>query len=88
MARNQVNRDALAILDGGRRDSSNIINTACYNFLGDPEIPLYIPAEKVRLTSVFQGIVSGHSIVLYWLKLLSVLVKLQLEVCNKTPRRS
>ncbi len=52
LARNQVNRDALAILDGGRRDSSNIINTACYNFLGDPEIPLYIPAEKVRLTSV------------------------------------
>jgi len=60
LARNQVNRDALAILDGGRRDSSNIINTACYNFLGDPEIPLYIPAEKVRLTSV-NGSTDGKS---------------------------
>ena len=62
LARNQVNRDALAILDGGRRDSSNIINTACYNFLGDPEIPLYIPAEKVRLTSV-NGSTDGKSTV-------------------------
>lgn len=52
MARNKVNRDAIDILDGGRRDSTNIINTACYNFLGDPEISLYIPGEKVRLTSV------------------------------------
>lgn len=62
LARNKVNRDAIQILDSGRRDSTNIINTACYNFLGDPEISLYIPGEKVRLTSV-AGTTTGSATV-------------------------
>lgn len=52
LARNKVNREALAIQDTGRTDSTNIVNTACYNFIGDPEISLYIPRDKVTVTSV------------------------------------
>lgn len=39
-------------------DSVNIVNTSCYNFIGDPAVPIFLPTEKVTVTSV-DGKTSG-----------------------------
>ncbi|MDE7119402.1 MAG: hypothetical protein K2O10_02215, partial [Muribaculaceae bacterium] len=47
-ARNQLALNSRTV-DG---DSVNIVNTSCYNFVGDPAIPIFLPSEGVKVTSV------------------------------------
>lgn len=43
-------------------DSVNIVNTSCYNFVGDPAVPIFLPGEKIRVASV-NGVTSGKAVV-------------------------
>lgn len=43
-------------------DSVNIVNTSCYNFLGDPAVPIFLPSEKIKVTAV-NGVTSGTAVV-------------------------